>query len=85
MRRQKEGSPVQSVILGNLMTALICLPFMIGRLPSAPNTTGLAFMGIFQLGLSYLLYSKAIQQVRAVEASLIPILEALGLNPLAGC
>jgi drug/metabolite transporter (DMT)-like permease len=38
-------------------------------------------LGVFQLGLSYVLYSLAIRHVSALEAIMIPILEPI-LNPV---
>ena len=41
----------------------------------------LCILGIFQLGIPYILYGKAIKYVSALEATLLPILEPL-LNPI---
>ena len=41
----------------------------------------LTVLGTFQLGLPYILYSKAIKHVTALEASLIPVIEPI-LNPV---
>src|SRR5690606_37311347 len=41
----------------------------------------LVFLGVFQLGLSFLLYSSAIKHVTALDAVLIQIIEPL-LNPI---
>lgn len=81
MRSQKEASPAGSAILGNLLTVLICLPWMIESPPGGADGIGLAMMGVFQLGLAYVCYSVAIRNVTAMEAILIPVLEPL-LNPL---
>jgi drug/metabolite transporter (DMT)-like permease len=42
---------------------------------------GLFLLGTFQLGISYILYTKAILHVTAFEAILIPVIEPL-LNPI---
>ncbi|MFH1069264.1 MAG: DMT family transporter, partial [Candidatus Glassbacteria bacterium] len=42
---------------------------------------GLALLGVFQLGLSYICYAVAIKRVTAMEGILIPVLEPI-LNPL---
>lgn len=81
MRKQKSDSPVESVLLGNIVTAIICLPFMFSSGPDAKGWGILFLLGIFQLGLSYVLYSIAIKQVTALEATLIPVIEPL-LNPI---
>jgi drug/metabolite transporter (DMT)-like permease len=81
MRRQKNESPYETVLLGNLFTGLIGLPFMFGSTPDARSWIGLVFLGVIQLGLSYILYSKAIKHVTALEAILIPGIEPI-LNPI---
>ncbi len=81
MRMQKKESPVESVFLGNILTAIIGLPFIFH---SGPGTTGwiyLLILGLFQLGIPFILYSMAIKHVAAIDAVLIQILEPL-LNPL---
>lgn len=82
MRAQRGVSTTESIILGNILTALVCLPFA-GDFPSVSINwiVPLLLLGIFQLGASYLLYSWALQHVTALEAVLITVLEPL-LNPL---
>ncbi len=81
MRRQKDASPAGSAILGNLLTALICLPWMGESFPSQTDWIALLLLGVFQLGLSYICYAVAIKKVTALEGILIPMLEPV-LNPL---
>jgi len=81
MRKQRNESPFETVILGNLLTGLIGLPFMFGSMPDARSWIGLFFLGVIQLGLSYVLYSKAIKHVTALEAILVPGIEPI-LNPI---
>lgn len=82
MRRQKDGSPLESLILGNLLAFLIGLPAMIGApLPSLKGGIALALLGIVQLGVSYQLYARAVRHVTALEATLIPVIEPI-LNPV---
>ncbi len=81
MRMQKDSSPLESVLIGNIFAALIGLPFMFEYLPPPGVWVNLIFLGTVQLGLSYILYSIAIKGVTALEASLIPVIEPI-LNPL---
>jgi len=81
MRKQRNESPFETVILGNLFTGIIGLPFMFRSMPDARSWMGLIFLGVIQLGLSYVLYSKAIKHVTAIEAILIPGIEPI-LNPI---
>jgi drug/metabolite transporter (DMT)-like permease len=81
MRRQKDGSPLGSVLLGNMVTAVIGIPFMLGSAPDMTGWVALVLLGVFQLGLSYVLYSIAIRYVTALEAILFTTLEPI-LNPV---
>lgn len=81
LRLQKDGAPLESMFLGNVLTALIGLPFMFQSMPNAKSWAGLAILGIFQLGLSYILYARAIKHVTALEAILVPVIEPI-LNPV---
>lgn len=81
LRKQKNESPIGSIILGNLLTGLVGLPFMFESMPGALSWAGLLFLGVVQLGLSYVLYSEAIKHSTALEAILIPGIEPI-LNPI---
>ena len=81
LRRQKSGSPLESVFLGNVLAALAGLPFLFGPAPGAPDWIALAALGVIQLGLPYILFTLAIRHVSAVEALLVPMIEPV-LNPL---
>jgi drug/metabolite transporter (DMT)-like permease len=82
MRKQKDTSAVESIILGNLIGFLVGAPALWSA-PSLPASGWLALglLGAIQLGLAYYLYAKAIRHVTALEAVLIPVLEPI-LNPL---
>jgi drug/metabolite transporter (DMT)-like permease len=82
MRKQKNGSPIESIILGNVLAFLIGLPWLAtaGPLP-ADGWAALLALGTVQLGVSYLLYAKATKHVTALEAVLIPVIEPV-LNPI---
>jgi drug/metabolite transporter (DMT)-like permease len=81
MRRQKTGSPEAVVLLGNVMTFLIALPWMFPILRIETTGPRLLLLGIVQLTIPYLLYSLAIRHVRALDASIISIVEPI-LNPV---
>jgi drug/metabolite transporter (DMT)-like permease len=68
LRKQKDTSAVESIFLGNL-------------LPNTGSWIALGLLGTVQLGFSYLLYSRAIRHVTALEAVLIPVIEPI-LNPV---
>ncbi|MDF2613569.1 MAG: protein of unknown function transrane [Clostridia bacterium] len=81
MRIEKDNAPMQSVFWGNILAFIITIPFMGGIVITVPSIIGILLLGVFQLGLSYVLYSKAIKHVSALEAVLIPIIEPI-LNPI---
>ncbi|MCO6430711.1 MAG: DMT family transporter [Deltaproteobacteria bacterium] len=81
LRLQKEADPIQSVMLGNLMAGAAGVPFMFDEPLSGSALSGLLVLGVFQLAMSYYLYTKAIKVVRAFDAILITTLEPI-LNPV---
>jgi drug/metabolite transporter (DMT)-like permease len=82
LRKEKAGSPIASIVLGNVIVALAGAPFIF-QAPSLgeDGLWRLGLLGTVQLGLPYVLYATAIKQVSALEATLIPLLEPV-LNPL---
>jgi len=82
MRKQKDSSAVESIILGNLLAFLIGLPAIVTA-PALPGSGWLMLvvLGVVQLGLSYRFYARAIRHVTALEAVLIPVVEPV-FNPL---
>ncbi len=81
MRKQKDGSSLESALLGNLIAAAVGLPFMFQSAPTAQGWLGIALLGVFQLGLSYIFYTRALKVVTAVEAIIVSTLEPI-LNPI---
>lgn len=81
MRRQKDGAPFGSVLLGNAVAFLCGLPFMFSDSPGVAGWVAIVAMGAIQMGLSYVLYSTAIKLVTALEATVITMIEPV-LNPL---
>jgi len=82
LRKQKDTSASESIILGNLLAFAIGLPWIIGA-PTLSTNGWLALLtlGVVQLGISYWLYARAIKHVTALEAVLIPVIEPI-LNPV---
>jgi drug/metabolite transporter (DMT)-like permease len=81
LRKQKDAAPADSVLLGNLLTALLFLPFMLRSAPGRGSWLALGLLGVFQLGVSYALFTQGIRHVRALEASLLSTIEPV-LNPI---
>lgn len=83
LRKQKDTSAEESIFLGNLMAGVIGLPFIFSTrlILSTRGWVALALLGTVQLGISYLLYARAIRHLTAIEAVLIPVIEPI-LNPV---
>jgi DME family drug/metabolite transporter len=77
-----EGGGLAAVIVGNAMASLVAMP-MAWPPPVAPAAAWAAvvYLGVFQVGLAYVFFTKAIRQVTALEASLLLLIEPV-LNPM---
>jgi len=80
-RLQKDGSPVETALLGNIITFLIAIPFIFKETPSFKSIAVLIILGVLQTGLCIILYALAMKHITAMEAVLINVIEPL-LNPL---
>jgi drug/metabolite transporter (DMT)-like permease len=71
-----------AAVVGNVLAFAGCLPL---ALPvsglGAGDVIGLAYLGVFQVGLAYVLLTRSITHVPAVEASLLLLVEP-ALSPL---
>jgi drug/metabolite transporter (DMT)-like permease len=81
MRKQKDQSTIESPLLGNIIAAAIGIPFMFGSAPDLTGWAALAALGVFQLGLSYILFAAAVKHASALDSILVPTIEPL-LNPI---
>jgi drug/metabolite transporter (DMT)-like permease len=84
MRMQKDGSPLESILLSHWLTAVISI--IISFFLPVPHVTlkslaAIAVLGIVQVGLSAILFSVAIKRISAVSASLIAVIEPV-FNPV---
>jgi drug/metabolite transporter (DMT)-like permease len=84
MRMQKDGSPLESILLSHWLTVIVCI--IISLFFPLPQFTlksfgAIAMLGIVQLGLSAILFSIAIKRVSAISANLIAVIEPV-FNPL---
>ena len=84
MRMQKDGSPLESILLAHWLTAAIGLAVAL-FLPLPVFTWkaagAIAMLGLFQVGLSAVLFSATIKRVTAVSANLIAVIEPV-FNPV---
>lgn len=81
LRQIRDQHPVDAVIIGNCLAFAVGIPSILSSSWSTHSLIGVALLGVFQLGLSYYFYTKAIPHVTALEAVLIPVVEPI-LNPV---
>ena len=76
------GAGIAAVVAGNVFACLGALPFAL-PLPAAHMGEWLtvAYLGVFQIGLAYILLTNAVRHLRALEVSLLLLLEPV-LNPV---
>jgi drug/metabolite transporter, DME family len=76
------GSPLAAVVAGNITAFLVSLPW---ALPlgthSASDWSVIVYLGVFQIALAYVLVTRAINHIPALEASVILLIEPV-LNPI---
>jgi drug/metabolite transporter, DME family len=81
-RPEGGGSALATVGCGNVIAFLACLPAAIPvRDATALDWLTIVYLGVFQIGVAYLLFVTAIRFVTALEASLILLVEP-ALNPI---
>ncbi|MCI5800839.1 MAG: DMT family transporter [Oscillospiraceae bacterium] len=70
------------ILMGQFFTFLVSIPFMAfdPPVPTVSSVATILFLGIFQLGIPYILYGVAIKSMDALTCSMISIVEPL-LNP----
>jgi|ERR1044072_921530 drug/metabolite transporter (DMT)-like permease len=77
-----EGLGQASVVAGNALAFVACLPFALPLGPSQPvDWLLIVYLGVVQIGLSYLLLTRAMGKVSALEAGLLLMFEPV-LTPL---
>lgn len=80
---RRENQAAQSAITwGNVAVAVTLLPFVADDLSLSAKSFGvLLFLGLFQIGLPYVLFARGLKYVSATQASLTGMLEPIA-NPL---
>lgn len=77
LRKQKDVSPASSVFWGNILTVLIGAFFVTYPLPNWQGFLAILYLGVLQIGFSYVIYINAIKHVTALEGIILPMLEPL--------
>jgi DME family drug/metabolite transporter len=65
-----------AVVAGNLIACVVCLPMALPLAGTQPTDWGVVlYLGVFQIGLAYVLMMRGVQRVPALEVSMLLILE----------
>lgn len=80
-RAQKDGAPAESILIASLVTAILGFPFVLQETWTITNWSIIAYLGIFQIGIAFVFFTKAIKHIPALEANLVGTLEPV-LNPV---
>jgi DME family drug/metabolite transporter len=80
-REGGEGNAMPTVVAGNAIACLACLPFALPVHAAPLDWAVIAYLGVFQIGAAYVLLASGLKHVGAVEASTLLLLEP-ALNPL---
>jgi len=80
-RAQKDASPEDSILIASLCFAILGFPSVLKESWTVINWLTIAYLGIFQIGLAFILFTKGIRHIPALEANLIGTLEPI-LNPV---
>lgn len=81
-RDPSPGAATSAVVAGNVIAFVICiwfaLPFTGG---TASDWVMIGYLGVFQIGMAYLLVTAGLRQIPALEASVLLLVEP-ALNPI---
>jgi drug/metabolite transporter (DMT)-like permease len=79
--RDDSGATLAAVVAGNLCAAAICLPAALPLHGTTYDWIALLWLGVFQVGLAYVLLTNGVAHVTALDASLLLLVEPM-LNPV---
>ncbi len=81
-RQHAGGAAIATVVIGNLMACAATAPLAFPlRSPGILNFVIVTYLGVVQIGLAYVCFTRGIRKVPAFEASTVGLLEP-ALNPV---
>jgi drug/metabolite transporter (DMT)-like permease len=80
-RAQKDAAPEDSILVASVVMAVIGIPSIMKEAWTVVNWSIIAYLGVFQIGLAFILFTQGIKHIPALEANLIGTLEPV-FNPL---
>jgi drug/metabolite transporter (DMT)-like permease len=82
MKRNDQQYQQSSIFWGNILVALICIPFLSTlETISFSDLWMVSFLGVFQIAVAYAFFASGLKRIFAVEASIISMVEPV-LNPV---
>lgn len=84
LKRERDPGtdPIGAAVLGNLLVALIFVPIAVpGLRATLPQAMALLYLGVFQIGIAYLLFNAGMRHLTATASVVVATLEAV-LNPV---
>jgi drug/metabolite transporter (DMT)-like permease len=84
MRKQKDGSPIESTLLSHLITApvaFVCCLFFPAPALSPASVAAILGLGVLQIGLASVFFSFGIKRITAIDANIIGVIEPV-FNPI---
>ncbi len=80
-RAQKDSFPEDSVLIASLVIAIGGFPFVLKESWTITDWSIIAYLGVIQIGVAFILFTKGIKYIPALEANLIGTLEPV-FNPV---
>lgn len=80
--RDQPDRSLSAMVLGNILAVAVCLPFSLPLAGMTPaDGIAVSYLGVVQIGLAYVLFTRGLRSLRSLEVSLLILLEPV-LNPL---
>jgi len=73
--------PLMVVVIANIINAIIGMPFLLNSLLTKEVLIYILIIGIFQYGISYILYTYAVKKLESLQVVIFSALEPI-LNPI---
>jgi drug/metabolite transporter (DMT)-like permease len=81
LRKQKDGSATETVLLGSIIAFLIGVPFMFSETLNVQEAAIILYLGAIQIAIPFTILTLVIRYLQALETILIQSLEPI-LNPI---
>lgn len=70
------------IVVGNILVCIFCFPLIMNNLMiDLTQSLILLYMGVFQIGISYIIFNEGVKYISATESMIIAMLEAI-LSPI---